>query len=323
MIVDVTLLAIGLVVLVAGGEVLVRSATRLAVRIGVSSVVIGLTVVAFGTSAPELVVNVSAALRGETSIGFGNVVGSNMANIGLLLAATAVIYPLTVERSVVSREIPMMLIASAAAIALGLDSLFGGDGNHFSRGDGLVLLLLFGIFLYYTINDARQQRSSGQFAVAADDDGRQHAKSLWQTAMLIPAGLLLLVAGAELTVRSAVGLATDLGVPEVVVGLSIVAVGTSLPELTTTFIAARRGQTDLAVGNIVGSNIFNLLFIWGITTTMSPTDVPAGGDADLMIMTGFAAVLFPMALSQRRLSRTEGSVLLGMYAAYMVWLVMR
>ncbi|MEX0652976.1 MAG: calcium/sodium antiporter [Phycisphaeraceae bacterium] len=318
------LLLAGLAILITGGDLLVRGATALAQRLGVAPVVVGMTVVAFGTSTPELVVNLAAAFRGDSAIGFGNVVGSNIANIGLLLAVTALAYPLVIHRSIVTREIPMMLLASLAAVVLGINSLLEGEADRFTRGDGLMLLLLFGVFLYYTLGDALRQRDSDAYfkALAPTPDAPAGRSRLWVAGAVV-GGLVLLVAGGELTFRGAVGFAQAVGVPDVIIGLTIVAVGTSLPELATSFIAARRGQTDMAVGNIVGSNIFNLLFIWGLTVTLAPTDLPAGGRIDLLVMTAFAALLLPMALTQRKLSRLEGGLLGVGYVTYIVWLAMR
>lgn len=318
------LLLVGLAILIAGGDLLVRGASTLAGRLGVAPVIVGMTVVAFGTSTPELVVNLAAAFRGDSAIGFGNVVGSNIANVGLLLGITAIAFPLVIHRSIVSREIPMMLLASLAAVVLGLNSYTEGGIDRFTRGDGLMLLLLFGVFLYYTLGDALRQRDSDAFFVSPITAAQQAAGAPGiRLTVLIVGGLLLLVVGGEATVRGALGFSHAVGIPDVIVGLTIVAVGTSLPELATSIIAARRGQTDMAVGNIVGSNIFNLLFIWGLTVTLAPTDLPAGGRIDLLVMTGFAAVLLPMALTQRKLTRIEGGLLSTGYVAYIVWLAVR
>ena len=319
------LLLAGLGILIAGGELLVRGATMLSARLRVAPVIVGMTVVAFGTSTPELVVNLTAALRGDSAIGFGNVVGSNIANIGLLLAITALAYPMVIHRSIVSREIPMMMLASAAIVVLGLNSLTEGTSDRFTRGDGLMLLLLFGVFLYYTLADAIHQHDSDQlFPNPAKTTGSQpRSASVLRTLILIGVGLGLLIIGGILTVRGGIGLARTVGIPEVIVGLTLIAVGTSLPELATSMIAVRRGHPDMAVGNIVGSNIFNLLFIWGLSIVIAPTDLPVGGRVDLLVMTGFAAVLLPMALTQRRISRLEGGLLLLGYIGYMLWLALR
>lgn len=322
---SILLVTVGLTLLIGGGDMLVRGSVALAQRLGISSIVIGLTVVAFGTSTPELVVNLSAALEGRSAIGFGNVVGSNIANIGLLLGITALYRPLMVHATIVVREIPMMILACAAAVALGLDQWWDGQANMLTRGDGMVLLLLFAVFLYYTIADALRQRGEDLYISESNELIEPRVpRAGWLMPALIVGGLVLLIVGGQLMVRGAVGLATGLGVPEVVVGLTVVAVGTSLPELATSVIAARRGHSDVAIGNIVGSNLYNLLFILGVTHTLAPAELPAGAGVDLWVMTGFAAVLLPLVMThQRKLTRAEGAVLLMLYAGYVVWLAAR
>lgn len=324
MLVSLTLLILGLAALVAGGSWLVGGASTLAARLGVAPVLIGLTIVAFGTSTPELVVNVSAAVRGNTDIGFGNVVGSNIANVGLLLALTALVAPMAIHRTVVIREIPMMILACLATLTLAGGPFFGEPTAGFSRSDGLMLLLLFGVFLYYTVSEALQQRGDG--VPVADDAALTQVKEAGGTGRalgLIVGGLAALIAGGEAAVRGAIGVADALGVPDTVIALSVVAVGTSLPEFATTLTAARRGQGDLAVGNIVGSNIYNLLFIWGLSVAILPSPVPPGGGTDLLVMTGFSLLLLPFVLKQHLLDRLEGGLMLLGYGAYIVWLIVR
>lgn len=323
---ELVLLLAGLVLLIGGGSALVRGASDIARRLGIAPVIVGMTVVAFGTSTPELVVNLAAALRGNSEIGFGNVVGSNIANIGLLLAFTAVLAPLAIHRTIVIREIPMMILACAAALVLGGGGLIGNDVFGYGRGDGIMLLLLFLVFLYYTIGDALRQRHDAFLEGAASATGARSDAAetgALKLALLVGGGLLLLVAGGEFTVRGATGMARSLGVAETLVGLTVVAVGTSLPELSTSVIAARNGQSDVAIGNIVGSNIYNMLFIWGLSVTIAPSALPAGGLVDLLVMTGFALVLLPMVVSQNRLGRLEGGLMLLGYAGYVAWLFMR
>ncbi|MGP1345256.1 MAG: calcium/sodium antiporter [Phycisphaerales bacterium] len=325
------LFLLGVTLLVFAGNTLVKGAVALAARLGVAPVIVGMTVVAFGTSTPELVVNLVAAHRGNSAIGFGNVVGSNIANIGLLLAITALLAPMVVHRSIVTREIPMLVLAGIAAIILAFDHLWStpdpasaAPPEAFTRADGLILLLLFAIFLYYTLADALRQRSApteDPFAADAKAALSEAPALAWHTTIfLIIAGLAMLILGGELTVRGATTLARSLGVPETVIGLTLVAVGTSLPELATSIVAARKGQTDMALGNIVGSNIFNLLFIWGLTTAITPTALPDGARIDLIVMAAVSILLLPMAITGRRISRPEGAILLLAYAAYIAWL---
>lgn len=322
---DVLFLGFGLAVLIGGGHALVKGASALALRIGVAPILVGLTVVAFGTSTPELVVNVAAALRGNTEIGFGNVVGSNIANIGLLLAVTALIAPLAIHRTLVVREIPMMILACAAALVLGGGPILGDAESGYARGDGLMLLLLFAVFLYYTIGEAIRQRDDPALldAPVPEVDGGRRTPGSLRIGVLIVGGLAALILGGELTVQGAVGVATALGLSETVIGLTIVAVGTSLPEFATTLTAARKGQGDLAIGNIVGSNIYNLLLIWGLSVTLEPSPMPPQGALDLLVMTVLSLLLLPMVISQNRLGRIEGAVMLLGYAGYIGWLAVR
>jgi cation:H+ antiporter len=251
MLLHIVLLALGLAALIAGVRCWSAGASALAASLRVAPVLIGLTVVAFGTSTPELVVNLAAALRGSTEIGFGNVVGSNIANIGFLLAITVVAIPLTVHRSIVIREIPMMILACLAALVLAGGAFLGEvPSGYYARGDGLMLLLLFVVFLYYTVGEALRQRDldpglgAGMGPGTGMDTGgapppapRRAARPASASSL---AGLVALIVGGEITVRGAVGLATGLGVSEVVIGLTVIAVGTSLPELATTISAAAR-----------------------------------------------------------------------------------
>lgn len=319
MLVDFGILAVGLALLLGGGEALVRGASALAARSGISPVLIGLTVVAFGTSSPELVVSLAAALHGNTEIAFGNVVGSNIANVGLLLAVGALIRPIAIHRTLIVREIPMMIAASLAMLVLGTGGWIGGDGAGFVRADGLVLLLMFGVFMYYTITAALGDRSRHRNGV--EGDPVPVGMGTGAAVGMVLLGLIALVAGGEATVRSASALAADFGVGEAFIGLTIVAVGTSLPELATTLSAGRLGQGDLAVGNIVGSNIFNLLLVWALSATMVPAALPTGGTASLVVMTAFALAVLPMAVSRRKMGRVEGLLLLTGYVGYIAWLV--
>lgn len=318
---NIILLIAGLAGLIIGGDLLVRGAAATALRLGVPAVAIGMTVVAFGTSTPELAVNLSASASGNGQIAFGNVIGSNIANIALLLGITALIQPLRVHASIVTREVPMMILACLAAVAMGFDRLLTGGADGFDRSDGVILLLLFGVFLYYTAADVVRRRDD---PFASESAEQVPHTTMWRAVLYMLLGLCGVVIGGQMFLRGAVGFAAMLGVPQVVIGLTIVAVGTSLPELATSVIAARRGQDDLAVGNIVGSNIFNLLFIHGLSSTIAPAPVPPGGRIDLVVMTALSLVLLPMCMSHgRRIMRTEAGVLLLAYAGYTASMMMR
>ncbi|HQI80967.1 MAG TPA: calcium/sodium antiporter [Deltaproteobacteria bacterium] len=314
-------LAAGIAMLFSGGDLLVRGASGIARALRVSPLIIGLTIVAFGTSAPELVVNLVAVLQGSHGVAFGNVVGSNLANIGLILGLAAVFRPIQVGGTVIVREIPMMILVSAVAVLLGLDGLLQGMPDVFSRSDCLVLLLLFGVFLYYNIFDAVRARRSDRYldevegGIAASAGG-----SLLSDVVRTMAGLALLVAGGKLTVMGAVGAARGLGVSEGLIGLTVVAVGTSLPELAASCIAAWRNEPELAVGNVVGSNIFNLCLVLGLAGAIAPVAVPAGGRLDLAAMLAISLILLPMAMtSLRRITRAEGAALLAVYFGYIAF----
>lgn len=321
---DFLFFALGLAMLLGGGYLLVRGASALARNLGVSSLVIGLTVVAFGTSAPELAVNTSAALTGSGDIAFGNIIGSNIANIGLVIGCAALLRPLDVKESVISREIPMMLLATMAAVIMGLDMVVRTSENMFDRSDSLILLLFFGVFLYYTISEVVRNRLSDTFVSQTVERGvAEKKKSLVFNSVLTMAGLALLIYGGDTTVNSAVSIARAFHVSEAIIGLVLIAVGTSLPELVTSVMATIKGQSDLAIGNVVGSNIFNLLFIMGVTAAISPVSLPRQGYLDLMMMAVLSVILLPLAVSgKHRISRIEGGVLLVLYCGYMAWRVL-
>lgn len=307
MIGDTVLFIVGLVILYFGAELLVKGAVRLATSFGLSMLVVGLTVVAFGTSLPELTVNLAAAYRGSMDLAFGDVVGSNVANIGLILGVAAAIRPLDVHARVIRREIP---IAFGATLALGVLAL----NSEISRLDGVILLAGFGGFVYSLYQSARSEGQAagnhlGASPVANND-------RLVDTAM-IGGGLVMLISGAHLMVEAAVKIARDSGVSELVIGMTIVAVGTSLPEMATTLVAAVRKKGDIAVGNIIGSNIFNLLLILGVTAQVRPLPVRVQSlsfDVPFLVVLTFA--LFPIVWRGSRVGRGGGVVLLAAYAVF-------
>lgn len=318
--IDALILALGLGLLLLGGDWVVRGSTGLARRLGVSPLVVGMTILGFGTSAPELAVNITASVRGTGAVAFGNIAGSNVANVGLILGITAMLRPLAIHSTVLTREMPMMLLASSAALVMGFDGLRGLPTSDYDRPEGLLLLLLFVVFLYYTFGDAVRGRAADPLAEQSERHTAGAASGLLVSGALVTLGIVALVLGGRSTVSGAVAIASDLGVPEGIIGLTVVAVGTSLPELSASISAALKGEPDLAVGNVVGSNIFNLIFILGLTATARPVPVPPGGHWDLLAMVLFAAVLLPFAFTRREISRTEGALLM---AGYLVFVVMR
>lgn len=321
---EVVLLAGSLALLLASARVFVDGISWIAAASGVPPIVIGMTVVAFGTSTPELVVNTLSAVRGSTDLAFGNIVGACILNVGFVLGLTAVVRPLRVEPSMITREIPMLIVAVAALVILGSDRALTGTGpDGWNRGDGLILLLFFSIFLYYTARQAVAAVRSDKFiAEIREETSQVKRQPVWKQAAFTLAGLAGVSLGADGAVQNAVGLARSFGVSEAVIGLTIISLGTTLPELVTCLLAARRGNPDIALGNVVGSNIFNVLCIGGMVSVIRPVPIPAGGQADLFLMAVLSVVLLPIAIrSQRTIARGEGALLLAVFAGYLAWRV--
>jgi len=308
----------GLAVLTAGAEALVRGASRLALLAGISPLVVGLTVVAYGTSTPELVVSVKAALAGSPDIAAGNVVGSNVFNVLLILGVSALVAPLMVARQLVRLEVPVMIGASLLAWLLAADGRIG-------RGDGLVLTALIVAYTGWTIRRSRREVAARQEASAAPARPRGAGPVLSGLA-LVALGLLLLVAGGRWFVDGSVALARALGVSDLVIGLTIVAAGTSMPEVATSVVATLRGERDIAIGNVVGSNVYNLLGILGVSSLLAPGGLPVAKgllDFDVPVMVAVAVACLPIFWTGYSIARLEGLVFLGYYAAYAAYLVLR
>lgn len=310
---------LGLVTLVIGAELLVRGASRFALSMGVSPLVVGLTVVAFGTSAPELAVSVGAALGGNPDLAVGNVVGSNIANILLILGISAIIAPLVVDEQIIRQEIPIMIGAMLLMVVMALD----GNIGRLEAG------VLFALVVGYTVFLVRQSRqatsaTNDEFAedMPPDSDWDRH----WSVQLgLIVVGLIGLVQGSNWLVGSAVAFAQAFGVSDLVIGLTVVAVGTSMPELATSIVAAIRGQRDIAVGNVVGSNVFNVFAVIGATGLVSTAGIPISETArnfDLWVMLAVAFACLPIMATGREIARWEGWVFLGYYVSYTAYLVL-
>lgn len=340
---DIGRILLGLILLVAGGELLVRGAAGLAARIGMSPLVVGLTVVAFATSAPELAVTLGAALGGEPGLAVGNVVGSNIANVLMILGVSAVILPLLVKVQLVRVDIPFMATFSILFLLLAID---GG----FSRVDGMVLFVLLILYISVAIILSKREGQADDLrgpgaSIAAASAGRvsrtvgNDAETMTEAVQEVEAkggslgrdlvslliGVGLLVVGANILVKGATGIATAFGVSELIVGLTVVAIGTSLPELATSIVAVRRGQRDLAVGNVVGSNIFNIGAVAGLAAIVSPTGLPVPESAlalDIPLMIATALVLLPLAFTGSVIRRWEGALLLALYVAYLLYTVL-
>ena len=313
------LFVIGLVILVFGAEVMVRGASRLAAAFGISPLVIGLTVVAFGTSSPELAVSVQSAINGQADLALGNVIGSNIANILLILGIASLTAPLIVASQLVRFDVPLMIGASALLYVMGLD-------GRLNRWDGLILFL--GVITYTTWLIRQSKREGEAIQEEYDELYDEGENDSWYTSLLnlglVAAGLFMLVMGARWLVDSAVTMARWWGVSELIIGLTIVAIGTSLPEIATSVVAVFRGERDIAVGNAIGSNIFNLLSVLGITALIAPLgiNVPPGVVAfDIPVMIAVAIACLPIFYTGNLVARWEGGLFLAYYIAYLIYLI--
>ncbi len=312
------LMVIGFVLVIKGADLFVGGATSVARRFGISDLAIGLTVVAFGTSLPELGVNITASIQGNTGITIGNIIGSNIANILLILGISGVVFPLVVSKGTVWKEIPLSLLAALLVGILANDRFI--DGAAFSmltRIDGCVLLAFFAIFLYYTATIARAVEGVEQVLSKGDS-------TLLRMGFMMTLGFTGLLLGSKWVVDGAVHLATALGVRQSVVGLTVVAVGTSLPELATSAVAAYRKNADIAVGNVIGSNIFNIFFILGISALIRPIPFESKANIDIGVLVTASLLLFLWMFTGKRrtLDRWEAGVFLVGYALYITFLVL-
>lgn len=318
---DILWLLLGLVLILGGANALTDGASAIARRWGVSDLVVGLTVVAFGTSAPELSISLISALNGNAPMAIGNVVGSNIFNVFAIIGIVAMVRPIKVAPSIMANEIPLTIVASLALLAIGIGPWLGDSGiREVNRPDAILLLLFFCIFMRYTFSQAKN---------ASDDDPTaENAASkplmpMWKAAVWVIGGLAALVYGGDRFVAGASGIARSLGMSDAVIGLTIVAAGTSLPELAASVAAALKGHTGIALGNVIGSNIFNIFLVLGITGTVSP--LPFGGitPTDLIVMTASALMfwLFGWKFGDKVINRWEGAVMLVCYIAYIAFQV--
>lgn len=316
---NILLILGGFFLLIKGADYLISGSSSLARRMGISALVVGLTVVAFGTSAPELFVNVTAALRGSTDIAIGNVLGSNLANLLLILGLSALFAPLKLQGNTVWKEIPFSLLAALLVVIFGSDYFFDGAiSNQMSRTDGAALFAMFLIFVVYTFG-IRNNSNGGK----VDEKIQQYP--VWKTCLFILGGLAALGIGGKLVVDGSTQIALALGVSANLIGLTIVALGTSLPELVTSITAARRGQTDIAIGNVVGSNIFNIFLVLGASALITPLPFGQVNFVDAVAVAVATLILF-LALfigKKHEIERWNGVVFVCLYVGYMVFAVMR
>ncbi|MCS7205060.1 MAG: calcium/sodium antiporter [Leptospiraceae bacterium] len=302
----------GFFVLIKGASLLVDGASSLARKFRISDLVIGLTIVSMGTSSPELAVNILSSIRGQDDIAISNVLGSNIANILLILGISAIIKELTVRESTVWKEIPFSLLGSLVVMVMANDVFFDStQRNQLSHNDGIIILFFFTIFLYYIFSIAKK----GEIF---EEEVPKKELSLWMSIIYVVVGLVMLVLGGDWVVNGAVEIAKFVGLSEAFIGLTIVAVGTSLPELAATGVAAYKGNSDIAVGNVVGSNIFNVFFILGVSATLSPLRFTEENNIDVLVSVLSSLILFFLLFLGKRhtIQRIQGIVLLSFYIAY-------
>lgn len=316
MVIQIILLIVGFILLIKGADWLIDGASSTASHFKVSKLLIGLTIVAFGTGAPELAVSVSSLLNGTTDMLLGNVIGSNILNILLLIGIAAVIRPIRIKKDTVAKELPLLLLISTVIIVLFLDTLLvSADQNTISRADGIICLLCFSVFIFYIISMARKNR-------AAKTEVEKPKFRLGISLLLILIGLAGVVGGSELVVSSASTIAASIGVSDRMIALTIVAFGTSLPELITTIKAAKRGENELLVGNIIGSNIFNICIVLGLPVALFGTITPSSFEViDLIMLVGATVILLLVSRSDRKITRLEGILMLIIFTIYYGYII--
>ncbi|MGM0902149.1 MAG: calcium/sodium antiporter [Bacillota bacterium] len=313
------LLLVGFALLIKGADFFVEGSSKIARLLKVPPMLVGLTIVAFGTSSPEATVSIIAAMEGNSAVSLGNVIGSNIFNITLVVGITAIINPLIVESETIRKEIPFTLLGSVALWVLISDiALQGESANIITRSEGIILLLFFAIFLYYIFEVARNNREKGNVDTG-DTTGITWGKNILYTL----GGLAGIIFGGDLVVSNATDIALSIGMSETLVGLTIVAVGTSLPELITSITAALKKESEIALGNIVGSNIFNILLVIGASATISPLAVDSKIFFDLIFMILFTIVLLIFSRSRYKISKKEGAILAVVYIAYLTYIIIR
>ena len=314
--IEYILLIAGFVLLIKGADVLVDGASSFARKFGISALVIGLTIVAFGTSAPELIVNLFASIQGNTDIAIGNILGSNIVNILLILGISAVIYPLAIQKGTVFKEIPLSLLAIIAVAIMANDMILDGRvSSELTRIDGLILIAFFVIFLYYTFGISKAEGESEQ--------GNIKERPIFKSVLMVIGGLAALTIGGKLVVDTAVLIAVNLGISQAIIGLTIVAVGTSLPELATSAVAAYKKNADIAVGNIVGSNIFNIFWILGMSAVINP--LPFSNllmrDVLMTVIATLLLFLFMFVGKKHHLERWQGVLFILIYIIYILVII--
>lgn len=317
------LLIIGFLLLIKGADFFVRGSSNISRYFKIPPVIIGLTIVAFGTSSPEAAVSITAAIQGSEGISIGNIIGSNIINISLIIGITAMIFPLTVHKTTIIKEIPFSILGGIVLLILLADTfLTGSQTNTLSNADGLILLAFFGIFLYYMIEVALKNKNIGQNINNNEIENKEII--LKKEILFTILGLTGIIGGGYLVVDSAKTIAINLGMSETLVGLTIVAVGTSLPELTTSVIAAIKKESEIALGNIIGSNIFNIFFVLGLSASIHSLSINSQIFVDLALMVIISLVLLVFSTThKRKINRFEGTLLLILYFTYLAFILVR
>lgn len=318
---DYLLLIVGVILLIKGADLFVEGSSKIAKALKIPPIIIGLTIVAFGTSTPEASVSIAASISSSSGISLGNVIGSNIINISLILGIVAIISPLKVERKTIIKEIPLALLGSVALLVLLLDkSLTGSLANSLSQADGIILLLLFAVFLYYIIEVAIKSKNNHK-----EQELEKLSPKAKKLALLkFFLGLGGLVFGGYLVVENAQSIAISLGMSETLVGLTIVAIGTSLPELITSIVAAIKKESEIALGNIIGSNIFNIMFVLGISSTIRPIVLEQNLNLDLILTIILTLLVMIFSTTHnRKINRIEGIIILSIYIAYLSFIIFR
>lgn len=324
MIWNVLFLAVGFYLLLRAANALVDGSAGGAKLLGIPKIVVGLTLVAFGTSAPEGTVSLISAIQGNSDISIGNIVGSNIANIALILGLAAMVNPLQVTQATVDRGIPLNILATFVLLVLGYDVYFQNHQVAFNRltlGDGLIFLCFFIVYLYYIHADLKEAKA--QEEVISKREIKEAKEPWWKLLFMVIIGLIGVIAGGKLVVDNAVSIAASLGVSDAVIGLTIIAIGTSLPELATSVIAAYKRENDLAIGNIIGSNVFNIFLVLGLSSTASAINFNIQLVPDMLVMLVLVLLLFLFVYRERVLKKWHGMVLLFSYCAYLFFLVSR
>ncbi|MFA9463768.1 MAG: calcium/sodium antiporter [Velocimicrobium sp.] len=312
-------LIIGFVLLIKGADYFVEGSSGVAKKFHVPTMIIGLTIVAMGTSAPECAVSIAAALKGNNEIAISNIIGSNMFNLVVVCGICAILSPLLIDKKTLKVEFPMAIGAGVLLLVLASDNIYRGKTaiNVLGRLDGIILLVLFVLFLAWMVLSAKVARR--QMEEMVEDKTLSGIKCL----VFILGGIIAIVVGGDLVVDSASDIASTFGLSQTLIGLTIVSIGTSLPELVTSLVAAKKGEVDMALGNVIGSNLFNILLVLGISSTIAPITVASTSQIDLIILTVMSLIIYLIAAKKSKIERRDGIVMLLMYVSYMYYICVR